>query len=381
MSSRSALLAAALVLPFAVLQSCGHGSTHGAEAASVKPAEKQPVIKDYPVEPVRTVQAAVDEVEAPAKIEANPNRVSHVSVPVSGRITEVFAKLGDTVQEGQILLNVESQDGEDAESAYLQTSAAITNAEANLSKTEADLARVSDLFQNNAVAKKEVLNAETAVAQAKAALGQAKAARTQAMRKLEILGLKPGVFGQKISVRAPLTGKVLEIHVVAGEFRNDMTAPLLTIADLSRLWVSSQVPESRIRFCRVGHPVRFEMLAFPGENFHAVVSHIADTVDAQTRTVMVRAEVDNRNGRFRPDMFGHLRSAAAAVRAVPWVNEASIVEIRGQPHVFVETRPGQFAAKAVVVGKRHESGFTVTAGLQPGDRVVTQGAIYLKGSM
>jgi cobalt-zinc-cadmium efflux system membrane fusion protein len=136
--------------------------------------------------------------------------------------------------------------------------------------------------------KKEVLNKQNALAQAKGSLAQAEAARKQGVRKLKLLGLEPDTFGQKVLIRAPTAGKILTIKVVAGEFRNDTTAPLMTVADLSTLWASSDVPEAYIRFCRIGGAVRVELIAFPGEGFTGRVTHIADTLDPQTRTVKVR---------------------------------------------------------------------------------------------
>src|SRR5262249_39717318 len=147
--------------------------------------------------------------------------------------------------------------------------------------------------------KREVLDAQNAVTQAQAALDQAHAVRAQALRRLEILGLKPGALQQRVVVRAPLSGNVLEINVVPGEYRNDPTAAVMTIADLSTVWISSDVPESAIRLIQIGERVEISLVAYPGETFVGRVTRIADTVDQQTRTVKVRAEMNNPQGRFR----------------------------------------------------------------------------------
>src|SRR5437764_6173250 len=189
-----------------------------------------------------------DEVVSPGKIEANPNLVSHVTLPVTGRVTSVAVKLGDAVKRGEPLLTIESPDADAAESAYRQAQAALTQAKANLNKAQADYDRSSDLFQHNAVAKKDVLTAENALAQAKAAVEQAQAAIDQAARRLQIFGLQPGAFGQKVTVAAPTSGKVLEMSIAPGEYRNDTNAPVMTLADLSTVWVPSDVPDSQVRF-------------------------------------------------------------------------------------------------------------------------------------
>ena len=192
---------------------------------------------------VGTAELPTAEVVAPGKIEENPNRVSHVVLPVSGRITNVMVKLGDAVTEGQPLLTVRSPDADAAMSNYLQAQASVTQAQAGLRKAQADFDRLSDLYVHNAVAKKEVLDAQNSVTQVKAALEQVVVAHAQAAQRLTLLRLKPGDFSQEVIVRAPLAGKVLELSVVPGEYRNDTTASVITVADLSTVWVP--LPTSR----------------------------------------------------------------------------------------------------------------------------------------
>src|SRR6266403_1903802 len=126
-----------------------------------------------------------------------------------------------------------------------------------------------------------------------------------------MFGLQAGKFGPSNQVRAPLSGKVLELNVAAGEYRNDTNAQLMTIANLSTVWVSADVPESSIRLVQAGERVDITLAAYPNELFRGRVTRIADTVDPQTRTVKVRAELDNPHGRFRPEMFGSIRHTEA----------------------------------------------------------------------
>ncbi len=343
----------------------------------VLPADS-PKLHQIRVETVGTAEVPMDEVVAPGKVEVNPNRISHVVPPVGGRIIDVLVRLGDPVQQGQELLSIESPDADAAESSFLQAQASVTQAEATLLKAQADLERERDLFEHNAVAKKEVLNAENIRTQSAAAVEQAKAALNQTRRRLQILGLEPGQFGQKVVLRAPIAGKVLEMNVVSGEFRNDTTAPAVTIADLSTVWISSDVPESSIRKIRLGERLVAELAAFPGEQFHARVTRIADTVDPQTRTLRVRAEIQNPDGRLRPEMFGRIRHVED-VRQVPVVPAGGVIQSEGQSIVFLETAPGTFRQQRVVVGERMGERFPVLSGVKPGDRVVSDGAMLLKG--
>ena len=336
-----------------------------------------PKLSEIRVEAVRASEIPLDEVDAPGKIEVNPNRLAHVLLPLTGRIATVQVKLGDAVNEGQTLLTIESSDADAAESGYLQAGAAVHQAKANLIKAQADNERMNDLFQHNAVARKEVLTTDNALAQARASVEQAEAVRTQALRRLEILGLQPGRFGQKVVVRAPLAGKVLELTVAPGEYRNDPNASLMTIADLRTLWVASDVPESAIRLIRPGERVDIELAAYPGETFYGRVMRLADTVDPQTRTVKVRAELNNSGGRFRPEMFGRMRHVESTRRA-PVIPSGAVIQGDGYNFVFVEQSRGVFQQTPVKVGRPVGDLLPVLEGLKPGDRVVVDGAMLLK---
>jgi membrane fusion protein, heavy metal efflux system len=380
---------------FIVLVACAKPATSSkqdsqgtAESAAPKNATEGLVVfgadavqlKQITVEPVGTVSAPADEITAPAKIEVNPNRVSHALLPVPGRIVSVMAKLGDSVTRGQPIVIIESPALGEAESAYIQAEAGMRQAELATVKADADLTRSTILFENGAIAEKELLAAKTTLALSKASEDQAKTAREQARQRLELLGLKPGQFQQQARVASPISGKVLEINVVEGEFHNEINAPLFTIADLSRVWVSSEVPESSIRYFQVGGLAELELIAYPHETFRARVTRIADTVDSDTRTIKVSAELDNPAGRLRPQMFGRLRYQGGLTTA-SWVPEDAVVQVNNKDTVFVEQAAGRFLATTVELGQRYKSGFVIRNGLSKGQRIVTAGAVYVRAGL
>ena len=341
-------------------------------------ASDSPMLKQLHRERVSLRDLPTDEIVAPGKLETNPNRVTKVVLPVTGRIASVLVKTGDAVRKDQPLLTIQSPDADAAMSAYLSARATESQSDVALGKAQADADRASDLFQHDAVAKKDVQAAESALAQAKAALEQARATREQSLRRLTVLGLSPNGFDQQVVVRAPLSGKVLDLSVVQGEFRNDTTAPLMTIADLSTVWVASQVPESYIRFVQIGEPVEISLVAYPGEKFEGRVLRIADTVDPQTRTVKVQAELDNRGGRLRPEMYGSIHHIEAT-RPTPVVPAGAVIQSGDRSVVFVETSPGHFEQHAVTIGPRAGDVVRIVSGIRQGDVVVTDGAMLLQG--
>jgi cobalt-zinc-cadmium efflux system membrane fusion protein len=340
--------------------------------------EDSPKRKQIRVHTVETAELPTDEFTAPGKVEFNPNRISRVVLPAPGRIAQVFVYFGDAVENGAPLLTLESPEADQAATAFLQAESGITAAKAALTKAEQDYERAVALYQGDAIAKKEVLAAETALSQARTALAQAEAARQQALARLDILGLKPGDARPRIVLRAPLSGKITEFNVVAGEYRNDTSQPLMTIADLSTVWVAADVPESNIRIVSLNERFEVRLNAFPGERFQSRVARIADSVDPQNRTIKVWAELDNRAGRFRPEMFGLVRHVEET-HVVPVVPREAVVQMEGREAVYVEEAPGRFRAVDVTTGRRTGDVIPILAGVRAGDRVVRDGVMLLRG--
>jgi len=343
---------------------------------SITIAPDSPQLTRIGVMTVKTARVASEVVGAPGKIEADPSLVSKVAMPVAGRVTRVMVRLGDAVSRGAPLLTIESPEIGATVSAYRQAEARVSESRAALTKADADLARARDLFENRAIAQKDVLAAQSAAVQAKGDVTQAESAVVEARKKLEIFGLQPESADQTTTVRAPVGGKVLDLTVVAGEYRTDTTVPLMTIADLSSVFMAADVPETEIRLIRPGVAVDVTLAAYPGETFHATVSRVADTVDPQTRTIKVRSTMSNPNGRLRPEMFGQIHYAAD-FQLLPVVPTSAIIHDDERTQVFVEEGRGRFRPVPVVLGNKNGDVVAVTRGLKPGDRVVVDGAMLL----
>lgn len=342
-------------------------------------AADSPQLAQIRSEAVEIALVPIGIVSAPGKVEANANRLSHVVLPVTGRITSVLVKIGDFVRQGQPLLSVESPDAEAAVASFQQAQAGVTQLKSALAKAQMDHDRQKDLFEHGAVPQKEVFNTQAIIVQAQAGVEQAQAGVEQARRRLQILGIGTTTFGQRVSVQAPISGKVMELSVVNGEFRNDLSASLMTIADLSYVWVSSDVPETAIRMVKLGESVKIELAAYPGETFRGRVAQISDTVDPQTRTVKVRAELSNPDGRLKPEMFGNIQ-LAAQTESRPTVAAGAIIATDGKTLVWRETATGRFEKVAVTTGAQIGDRVAILSGLKAGDRIVVDGAMLLAGN-
>lgn len=390
----------AFAFALAVLSGCSRSENAQAKqedrrtpAASVSQSQAMPFIvvppdsprfKQLRIERVDEHAFPTDEVIAPAKVMVNPNRISRVLPPVQGRVVAVSVKLGDTVAEGQPLVTLNSPDADAAISAYVQAEATLRQAKVTLTKTETDLDRARKLLEFQGISEKDVLAAQNDYATARATLETAEAARALALRKLTLLGLTPSDLQQAVVVRAPIAGVVTDISVTPGDYRAavssaaDVTTPLMSIADLSTVWVSSDVPEPFMRLIHIGSEVAITFVAYPGENFIGRVARIGTALDPQTRTLKVQVDLPNPARRFVPEMFGTMRHAGPP-RRFPVVPAAAIVQEYGRSHVFVEREPGQFERRPVTTGVRMGDLVAITNGLEPNSRVVVDGAILLRG--
>jgi len=336
-----------------------------------------PQLAQIRVEPVAMGKFNLEEVVAPGKVEANPNRIARVLAPIGGRVRQVWVTLGDAVTEGQPLLSIESPEASALLAMHAQLQAELTQARSSLKKASADLSRLRDLYDHRAVALKEVLEAENEETQAQAAVAQATARIEECVARLTLLGLEPGQRHREVVVRAPIAGKVMEIAVVPGEFRNDSGASLMMIADLRSVWIAADVPESSIRLVHRGERIQCELAAYPGEVFHGRVMRIADAVDPGTRTVKVLAEIPNPSGRLKPEMFGRIRHSHGT-QSAPAVRSTAILQRQGRNVVLCEEAPGAFREVAVKTGPSEGAFTAVYEGLKAGDRVVVDGAVLLR---
>jgi cobalt-zinc-cadmium efflux system membrane fusion protein len=350
-------------------------SNHSVVSETIVIPADSPQLRQLKIEPVRLAQVPGLEITAPGRIVPDVGRVGRVLMPTAGRIDEVLVHLGDSITRGQLLLTNDSPEADGAVAECRQAEAAVIQAKSAANKAQSDLERARDLFDHQAIARKEVLAAEHDLTQALAALDHAEASLAHSRRRLEILGLRPGEPGQKLAVRASLGGKVMDLSVTPGEYRSDTNVPLMTVADLSTVWVISEIPETSIRFVEVGEKVQVELVAYPGEIFDARVTRIADTVDPKTRTVQVRAELPNPRGRLRPEMFGRIRHAHPP-RPLPVVPAEAVVRSARGSFLFVERGPGRFERLYVQTGEPIGASIPVL-GVQPGDRVVVGGVTLL----
>jgi cobalt-zinc-cadmium efflux system membrane fusion protein len=157
--------------------------------------------------------------------------------------------------------------------------------------------------------------------------------------------------------------------------------PLFVVSDLSRLWAVLEIDESNLSGIALGLRVTFQIAAFPGETFEGPVTFIADAVNPETRRVVVRASIENPEGRLKVHMFATANLELGPDREVLVIPSEAIQEVEGRTVVFVEVASGEYEMRAVELGDDLEGRSTVKAGLASGERVVTAGSFLLKSEL
>lgn len=300
--------------------------------------------------------------EAPAEVEAEPARLTRITPPLPGRVVQLYVHFGDTVTAGQPLLALDSPDLVAAQSDYLRARSALAQAERTL-------ARQQDLQKNGVGAQREVEQAQTDRELATAEL-------ERAGLRLKLLGIDAGSLGRPLQVRSPIAGRVVDFKVAPGEYKSELAQDLMTIADLSTVWVTASVQEKDVRRVQAGEDACARFIAYPDAPFCGKVLAVGDLLQPDTRTVKVRIALQNPERRLKPGMFATVTftERAAAELVVP---SSAVVLVGDASLVYVEQAPFLFERRRIKPGVPVGDLLTILDGLRSGERVVVSGAVLL----
>jgi len=201
----------------------------------------------------------------------------------------------------------------------------------------------------------------------------------RATARLQQIGVEPEAANKSsrtVTVMAPMAGSVIELGVAPGEYWNDPTAAMMTVADLKTVWVSASVPEKDTALVAKDQPVAVVFAAYPAELFNGKVLFVSDVVDPTTRRTKVVIAFDNPGTRLRPGMFASV-TFYAPVQKVPVVPTSALILKDDETQVFVETAQWTFEAHAVDIGFQQGSEAALTRGINVGDRIVVRGGALL----
>jgi len=309
--------------------------------------------------------AGMTTVALPARVTFDEDRTQRVASPIDGRAIRILVRLGEKVRAGQPLIELSSPN-------VGQLQADAQKALSDLSLTEKAIERVHKLQGEGAVAEKEVAQAEGDHSKARSDY-----ARTTA--QLKALGVSPTDPAVNVSLRAQIPGVVVERNVLVGqEVRADQTTPLITISSLDSVWVQADAYEQDLALVAEGDAVAVRVPAYPDETFAGTVKHIGDVVDASSRTVKIRCVVSNLGHRLKPEMFAKVDVLNAAGHKFITLPANAILNDGDKATVIVATEGNVFRTRRVDVGPEIEGRVRVLDGLQIGEKIVGEGAIFMK---
>ncbi|HNN96757.1 MAG TPA: efflux RND transporter periplasmic adaptor subunit [Pseudomonadota bacterium] len=320
-------------------------------------------------------QRLARDVEVVGSVGLAANYHAEVGPLIPGRIVSVKAQVGERVQAGQVLAELESSEVGTAQAAYLTARATSLAAQANL-RRERELAE-----------RKVSSERERELAEAAAITEQAQLAA--ATQRLRALGLRQVDIKQITEARAgivplcsPIDGTIISRSVSLGQAVQPAT-DAFAVANLSQLWVQLDLFEKDLPYVHADQRAEIRTEVYPGRSFPARVAYVGQVIDEKTRTAPVRVEFDNHEGLLRPGQFvtatlqGDPSRVTSEVLAVP---RKAVLTVEGKPLVFVQEGTG-FGRRGIELGASGGAMIEVRAGLLGGEKIAVDGGFLLKSEL
>jgi cobalt-zinc-cadmium efflux system membrane fusion protein len=300
----------------------------------------------------------------PAVAEADPAHTVKVLPPLAGRVVSLKVQLGERVTQGQELAVIDSGD---LAQAYSDDQKARTL----LGLTKQIFDRQFALEKGGGAAVKDREQAQSDYAQAQFEFDRAET-------RLRSLGVSADQMERTslLSLKAPIAGSVIDLEVAPGDFLNDPTATIMTIANLDTIWVTANVPEKDTSFVFAGQSVDVAFPAYPGETFSGKVLFVSDVLEPDTRRTKVRIAFDNPNMKFKPNMFANASFTAPMVSEI-MVPTSALVMNNDSTSVFIEVAPWAFERRNVEISHQEGEDAVIKSGVNAGERVVVRGGVRL----
>lgn len=311
-----------------------------------------------------------DTLRVAGHIDFDENALARIGASVTGRITQIHASLGQEVHKGDLLAQLNSSELTNLQLSYLK-------ARSQMELNKRNVERAQALFKADVIGAAELQRRET---EYDIAAAETRAARDQ----LRVLGVSPGAIDKlgasgtidSVSgVNASLHGIVVERNIAPGQVVQPSDV-LFVVANLARVWAVAQVPEQQISQVKMGQAVKIEVPALANEKLLGKLIYVGQTVNPETRTVLVRTELDNREGRLKPAMLSSMLIESSPTQRLV-VPSSAVVRENDEDHVFVAQEGGSYKLVKVKLGAENNGQRVVLEGLKTGDKIVVQGAFHL----
>lgn len=376
MRARSlSLRATGAALALALLAGCSSSADQKSDAATSVPnvrltKAQRSHIQLYTVVPI----AYREKVDAPGTVDFDNDQATSVVSPFTGPVTRILVALGQPVRKGQPLALVQSADYATAIGAYRKAVVTAANAR-RLANADRDLAA------HNGISEREAAQAQTDEA-------SAEADRQAALQALIAMGVDRGTVARAMTgnptagfagiIRAPVSGIIVDKQITPGQLLQSGSSAAFTVANLSQVWVLAQISPSDLS--KVGF--HDAAVIDPGNGtgpFHGVVDNVSASVDPNTRAVVARIVAPNPGDLLKKQMYVHVSIESGRISTGLLVPVSAVLrDDENLPFVYVAMPDGSFARRHVTLGYRDSQNYNVTSGLTSGDRIVSNGALFLQ---
>jgi cobalt-zinc-cadmium efflux system membrane fusion protein len=364
-----------------LLSACGRGEEPAvSNAAATTPPKGGSTVESHPRVETALVElgSGAHDLTLVGRVAYAEDHYSKISSPLQGRVLEVRAHLGEHVEAGSVLLVLDSQEIAQAYSEYAKE-----DSDLQFATRAQELAK--DLYENRALALKDLKQAENELIKARAEFRRAKE-RLLSLR-VPAQELEKPLERQKVTSRfemkSPLTGIVVERNVTPGQsIGGDSGQVLFTVADLDLLQVVADVYERDLAYLALvkeGQQAKVNVEAYPDVTFPATVTTIGDVVDPTSRTIKLHAVVKNKDHRLKPEMFARLHIEVGESTLLLTIPREAVLEEDGKEYVYVVEGTDHYVKRAIKASTISPDQVRVLEGLASGQRIVTKGAVLIKG--
>jgi cobalt-zinc-cadmium efflux system membrane fusion protein len=321
------------------------------------------------------------------KIAVDEDRSTPVFSPYAGRVIKLLARPGESVTQGQPLFVIEAADTVQAQNDLIATMTGLNKARSALDLAQLQHKRAKDLFEGKAVPLKDYQQAEATLIQAQNDLRSTQTALEAARNKLRILGFtdeaiatfqEMGRINPETTIFAPIAGTVVQRKIGPGQYVNSGASdPVFVIGDLSTVWLTAFVRETDASNVSVGQEIAFNVLALPGRPLTARINYVSAAIDPATRRLLVRATIDNKDGRLKPEMFANVTIYSDSDHPAIAVPKQALIYEGDQVRVWVAHADKSIELRRIKPGLINGDLVEVEGNLKPGEQIVTKGSLFI----
>jgi cobalt-zinc-cadmium efflux system membrane fusion protein len=369
--AKAGAIAAGVIL----LVGCSANASHDEKPAAAK--EVNPLKIDVQATLLKQIKVGqskwaevTESLRVAGRVEADERRLARIGSPVTGRITGLLAFEGQKVRQGEVLALIHSTELSNAQFGFLKA-----YSQHELAKRAAE--RAKRLLNADVIGSAEVQRRDAELLQTAAELSSGRA-------ELKVLGMsddaieklgRARTLNSEFHIVASIDGTLLERKVTVGQIVQPAETAFM-VADLSNVWLVADIPEQRAGKIEIGKMVKAEIPALPGDQVSGRLTFVSAIVDPETRTVRVRMNLPNPQGRYKPAMLATmvLEDAAERKQVIP---ATAVVREENQDHVFVQTSANTFVLRPVTLGEEWQESRVLKDGVEPGENIVLDGAFHL----